>query len=243
MRLGARRRLGDAGAGVARRARRSAGCGRRRRRRRRAHEWRSPSGVMIALPVDSPSQEDRLECPSPGGSASREPGRTTSRTSPSRFRTIGSPSSPASPAPASRRWPSTRSSRRGSGGTSSRCRTYARMFLDRVDRPDVDRIENIRPAVALEQKNPVRTARSTVGTATEVYDYLRLLYAKIGRVHCPRVRQPGRLPLAGVHRRHPAGRARRRPRARHLRAAGAGRPVPPPSCGPGSRAAASRASS
>src|SRR5919109_2218956 len=64
--------------------------------------------------------------------------------------------------------------------------TYARMFLDRVDRPDVDRIEQIRPAVALEQKNPVRTARSTVGTATEVYDYLRLLYAKIGRVHCPR---------------------------------------------------------
>jgi excinuclease ABC subunit A len=63
--------------------------------------------------------------------------------------------------------------------------TYARMFLDRVDRPDVDRIEQIRPAVALEQKNPVRTARSTVGTATEVYDYLRLLYAKIGQVHCP----------------------------------------------------------
>ncbi|HEV8640440.1 MAG TPA: excinuclease ABC subunit UvrA [Methylomirabilota bacterium] len=63
--------------------------------------------------------------------------------------------------------------------------TYARMFLDRVDRPDVDRIEQIRPAVALEQKNPVRTARSTVGTATEVYDYLRLLYAKIGRIHCP----------------------------------------------------------
>jgi excinuclease ABC subunit A len=63
--------------------------------------------------------------------------------------------------------------------------TYARMFLDRVDRPDVDRIENVRPAIALEQKNPVRTARSTVGTATEVYDYLRLLYAKIGRVSCP----------------------------------------------------------
>ncbi len=62
--------------------------------------------------------------------------------------------------------------------------TYARMFLERIDRPDVDRIEQIRPAVALEQKNPVRTARSTVGTATEIYDYLRLLYAKIGRVHC-----------------------------------------------------------
>ncbi|HEV8615793.1 MAG TPA: excinuclease ABC subunit UvrA [Methylomirabilota bacterium] len=68
--------------------------------------------------------------------------------------------------------------------------SYARMFLDRVDRPDVDRIEQIRPAVALEQKNPVRTARSTVGTATEVYDYLRLLYAKIGRVHCPRCGAP-----------------------------------------------------
>src|ERR671923_1314970 len=68
--------------------------------------------------------------------------------------------------------------------------TYARMFLDRVDRPDVDRIEQIRPAVALEQKNPVRTARSTVGTATEVYDYLRLLYAKIGRVHCPQCGTP-----------------------------------------------------
>src|SRR6266581_2458495 len=68
--------------------------------------------------------------------------------------------------------------------------TYARMFLERIDRPDVDRIEQIRPAVALEQKNPVRTARSTVGTATEVYDYLRLLYAKVGRVHCPRCGAP-----------------------------------------------------
>ena len=51
--------------------------------------------------------------------------------------------------------------------------TYARMFLERLDRPDVDRIEHIRPAIALEQKNPVRTARSTVGTATELHDYLR----------------------------------------------------------------------
>jgi excinuclease ABC subunit A len=67
---------------------------------------------------------------------------------------------------------------------------YARMFLDRVDRPEVDRIERIRPAVALEQKNPVRTARSTVGTATEIADYLRLLYAKIGRLHCPRCGSP-----------------------------------------------------
>ena len=68
--------------------------------------------------------------------------------------------------------------------------TYARMFLERLDRPDVDRIEHIRPAVALEQKNPIRTARSTVGTATEISDYLRLLYAKVGRLHCPRCGGP-----------------------------------------------------
>src|SRR5215475_462596 len=70
--------------------------------------------------------------------------------------------------------------------------TYARMFLERLDRPDVDRIERIRPAVALEQKNPVRTARSTVGTATEVYDYLRLLFAKSGQVHCTTCGAPAR---------------------------------------------------
>src|SRR5438445_10456345 len=74
--------------------------------------------------------------------------------------------------------------------------TYARMFLERLDRPDVDRIEHIRPAIALEQKNPVRTARSTVGTATELHDYLRLLFAMIGRVHCPRCDTEARLDLA-----------------------------------------------
>jgi excinuclease ABC subunit A len=62
--------------------------------------------------------------------------------------------------------------------------TYARMFLEKVDRPSVDRIQNIRPTIAIQQKNPVRTARSTVGTATEIYDYLRLLFAKIGRTFC-----------------------------------------------------------
>jgi excinuclease ABC subunit A len=63
--------------------------------------------------------------------------------------------------------------------------TYARMFLDKVARPDVDRILNVRPAIAIEQKNQVRTARSTVGTATEIADLLRLLFAKIGRPVCP----------------------------------------------------------
>ncbi len=63
--------------------------------------------------------------------------------------------------------------------------TYARMFLEKVDRPNVDRLINIRPAIAIEQKNPVRTARSTVGTSTEIYDFLRLLFAKIGHPVCP----------------------------------------------------------
>jgi excinuclease ABC subunit A len=63
--------------------------------------------------------------------------------------------------------------------------TYARMFIEKVDRPDVDRLINIRPAIAIEQKNPVRTARSTVGTATEISDLLRLLFAKIGKPICP----------------------------------------------------------
>jgi excinuclease ABC subunit A len=63
--------------------------------------------------------------------------------------------------------------------------TYARLFLEKLDRPDVEAIHNIRPAIALEQRNPVKSSRSTVGTATEIYDYLRLLYAKIGRPYCP----------------------------------------------------------
>ncbi len=70
--------------------------------------------------------------------------------------------------------------------------TYARMFLDKIDRPDVDRLLNIRPAIAIEQKNPVRTARSTVGTATEIGDLLRLLFAKVGRPVCPDCQEEAR---------------------------------------------------
>jgi len=61
---------------------------------------------------------------------------------------------------------------------------YARQFLERMEKPLVDSIEGISPAVAIEQKNPTRTSRSTVGTATEIYDYLRLLFARIGRTYC-----------------------------------------------------------
>ncbi|HEY2378853.1 MAG TPA: excinuclease ABC subunit UvrA [Gemmatimonadaceae bacterium] len=62
---------------------------------------------------------------------------------------------------------------------------YARQFLERMEKPDVDSIDGLSPAVAIEQKNPTKTSRSTVGTATEIYDYLRLLWARIGRTYCP----------------------------------------------------------
>ena len=64
--------------------------------------------------------------------------------------------------------------------------TYARQFLERMPRPDVDSVSGVPPAIAIEQRNGVRNARSTVGTATEIADYLRLLYATIGEVHCPK---------------------------------------------------------
>ncbi len=63
--------------------------------------------------------------------------------------------------------------------------TYAKQFLERMEKPAVDSIEGISPAVAIEQKNPIKTSRSTVGTATETYDYLRLLWARAGRTLCP----------------------------------------------------------
>src|ERR1043166_7866402 len=61
---------------------------------------------------------------------------------------------------------------------------YARQFLERMEKPDVDRIDGIAPAIAIRQKNSVRNPRSTVGTTTEVHDYMRLLYARIGRTFC-----------------------------------------------------------
>jgi excinuclease ABC subunit A len=63
---------------------------------------------------------------------------------------------------------------------------YARQFLGRLDKPDVDYIEGLSPAIAIEQKSTHGNPRSTVGTVTEIYDYLRLLYARIGTPHCPR---------------------------------------------------------
>jgi len=67
---------------------------------------------------------------------------------------------------------------------------YARQFLGQMDKPDVDLIEGLSPAISIDQKTTSRNPRSTVGTVTEVYDYLRLLYARVGRVHCPGCGQP-----------------------------------------------------
>ena len=67
---------------------------------------------------------------------------------------------------------------------------YARQFLGQMDKPDVDFIEGLSPAVSIDQKSTSRNPRSTVGTITEVYDYLRLLYARIGKPHCPECGDP-----------------------------------------------------
>ena len=67
---------------------------------------------------------------------------------------------------------------------------YARQFLGQMDKPDVDFIEGLSPAVSIDQKSTSRNPRSTVGTITEVYDYLRLLFARAGRPHCPVCGEP-----------------------------------------------------
>ena len=68
--------------------------------------------------------------------------------------------------------------------------SYARQFLGQMDKPDVDFIEGLSPAVSIDQKSTSRNPRSTVGTITEVYDYLRLLFARIGKPHCPECGRP-----------------------------------------------------
>ena len=67
---------------------------------------------------------------------------------------------------------------------------YARQFMERMDRPLVDRIDGIPPAIAIDRKDPVRTSRSTVGTMTEITDYVKLLYARLGRLYCRHCGKP-----------------------------------------------------
>src|SRR3990170_1706767 len=63
---------------------------------------------------------------------------------------------------------------------------YARQFLELMDKPDIDSIDGLSPAISIQQKTTNKNPRSTVGTVTEIYDYLRLLYARIGTHHCPK---------------------------------------------------------
>ena len=102
---------------------------------------------------------------------------------------------------------------------------YARQFLDQMERPDVDSIDGLSPSIAIEQKTTSRSPRSTVGTITEIYDYLRLLYSSIGVPHCPQcgraisrqsadqivqqvmeLKPEDRVMVHGAHRARPQGR-------------------------------------
>ena len=85
---------------------------------------------------------------------------------------------------------------------------YARQFLGQMDKPDVDFIEGLSPAISIDQKTASRNPRSTVGTITEIHDYLRLLFARVGVQHCPELRQGRHPPDAPADRRSGPGAAR-----------------------------------
>src|SRR5438552_10300263 len=67
---------------------------------------------------------------------------------------------------------------------------YARQFLGQLEKPDVDYIDGLSPAISIDQKTASQNPRSTVGTVTEIYDYLRLLFARVGTPHCPKCGRP-----------------------------------------------------
>lgn len=105
--------------------------------------------------------------------------------------------------------------------------SYARQFLGQMEKPDVDSIDGLSPAISIDQKTTSKNPRSTVGTVTEIHDYLRLLYARVGVAHCPRcgreiskqtvdqmVDRLLALPGAHAHAAARAGRARQKGRTR-----------------------------
>ena len=75
--------------------------------------------------------------------------------------------------------------------------SYARQFLGQMNKPDVDNIEGLSPAISIDQKTTSKNPRSTVGTITEIYDYLRLLYARIGIPHCPKCGKDNKTAICG----------------------------------------------
>ena len=131
--------------------------------------------------------------------------------------------SPACPAPANPRSRSTPSTPRASAAVES-LSAYARQFLEMMQKPDVDQIDGLSPAISIEQKTTSKNPRSTVGTVTEIYDYMRLLWARVGVPYSPATGlpiEPDRLadgrPRAGAARGHEAlsaGAGRARPQGR-----------------------------
>lgn len=79
--------------------------------------------------------------------------------------------------------------------------SYARQFLGQMEKPNVEYIEGLSPAISIDQKTTNKNHRSTVGTVTEIYDYLRLMYARIGIPHCPGLRQRDHQPVYRPDRR------------------------------------------
>ena len=112
------------------------------------------------------------------------PGSTISRTSPFRSRATASSSSRACLAPGKSSLAFDTIYAEGQRRYVESLSAYARQFLGQMNKPDVDSIEGLSPAISIDQKTTSRNPRSTVGTVTEIYDYLRLLYARIGRPHC-----------------------------------------------------------
>ena len=62
--------------------------------------------------------------------------------------------------------------------------TYARQFLEKIDKPEIERLEGLPPSIAIESRNKIKNSRSTVGTMTEIYDFIRIIYSKIGEIFC-----------------------------------------------------------
>src|SRR5437867_3853185 len=87
---------------------------------------------------------------------------------------------------------------------------YARQFLEQMEKPDVESVTGLSPAIAIEQRTTASHPRSTVGTVTEIYDHLRVLFAALGRPHCPRCGRPRKGPRAGPVHRARLARGRRR---------------------------------
>ena len=105
--------------------------------------------------------------------------------------------------------------------------SYARQFLGQMEKPDVESIEGLSPAISIDQKSTNRNPRSTVGTVTEIYDYFRLLYARIGIPHCPKCgkeikKQTVDHEPAGAHPDPDSGSGGKREKGRACKGAGAG---------------------